>query len=107
WGCENILNEWAKLENINDTNIILEKINCLENQNLVKKLNITSFPTIYYKEKNDNYIKYKNEMISESFLKFLQDHDIKLESKYKPIFDKIKKLNDVLPISEIKNDYIK
>lgn len=75
--CQRMEPEWDKLTKINDTDVILVKINCDERPDLAKKFKIESYPTIYFLPKGLNnprdLYSYDGERTGERFLAFIRE----------------------------------
>ena len=72
--CKIIKPEWNKLEKENLDNVIIKKVNCEENENIVKEKNIEGFPTIQLEKANGNIIPYDDNRDFESFINFLNNN---------------------------------
>lgn len=69
--CRVVKPEWEKLEEDNDLNIVVKKINCEENEKIAEEKNIEGFPTIQLEYTNGEVKSYEGERTYSGFKEFL------------------------------------
>ena len=68
--------EWTKFLGINDTSIQPRAVEKEEDRSLVKKYNVTGFPTILLLDENGAKLKtYEGERTASGLLNFCKQHD--------------------------------
>lgn len=74
--CKRLAPEWASLENSNDTDVQLVKINGDENKELMNKFEVDGFPTIYFLPRglsnHTERVQYQGGRTVDELLKFLK-----------------------------------
>jgi len=75
--CKKLMPEWNKIEESNDTDIKIVKINGDENKELAQNYEVQGFPTIYYLPKGLNNpkdrIEYQGDRTGEALLTFIKN----------------------------------
>ena len=74
--CKKLMPEWTKFLGINDTSIQPRAVEKEEDRSLVKKYNVTGFPTILLLDENGAKLKtYEGERTASGLLNFCKQHD--------------------------------
>ena len=74
--CKKLMPEWTKFLGINDTSIQPRAVEKEEDRSLVKKYNVTGFPTILLLDENGVKLKtYEGERTASGLLNFCKQHD--------------------------------